>query len=66
MTSFLIKYRKSSGHVEVESFPSMAEATRERLRLDRTNVNPDVEIVTVTSRSEEHLKQSHRRYFAAA
>ena len=65
MTGFLITYRKSSGHVKVESFPTMAAATRERLRLDRTNDNPDVEIVTVASRSEEHLKQSHRRYFAA-
>lgn len=66
MTGFLITYRKSSGHVKVEAFPTMAAATRERLRLDRTNDNPDVEIVTVASRSEEHLKQSHRRYFAAA
>lgn len=66
MTGFLIRYQKSSGHVTVESFPSMAEATRERLRLDRKNDDPDVEIVTVASRSEEHLKQSHRRYFAAA
>lgn len=64
MSAFLIEYHRKKGTVRCEKFNSLSEATRERLRLDQSNTNPDVEIVAVASANEESLRQSHSRYFS--
>lgn len=46
-------------------YGSLREATLRRLELDKTNDDPDVEIVAVASESEAHLRRSHSRYFSA-
>lgn len=66
MSAYLIKYHRRSGKVEFSEFRSLLEATTERIHLDRTNNDPDLEIVAVASQSEESLRQSHSRYFSAA
>lgn len=65
MPAYLIRYKRRSGHVDYVRFESLQAATRERLRLDRRNDDPDLEIVAVASDSEENLRQSHSRYFSA-
>lgn len=65
MTAYLIKYQRRTGAVALEQFDSLREATVERLKLDRENTDPDLEIVAVASASEEHLRVSHSRYFSA-
>ena len=64
MPAFLIEYHRKKGTVRCKKFDSLSEATRERLRLDRSNADPDVEIVAVARASEENLRQSHSRYFS--
>ncbi|APQ42466.1 hypothetical protein [Pasteurella phage PMP-GADVASU-IND] len=66
VSSFLIKYQRRSGHLVLEKFESLLEATKKRLELDKENKDPDLEIVAVASQSEESLRQSHSRYFSAA
>ena len=65
MSSFLIKYHRPTGALEILKFDSLREATLRRLELDKTNNDPNVEIVAVASESEAHLRQSHSRYFSA-
>ena len=65
MTAYLIKYQRRTGEMALEQFGSLREATVERLKLDRHNNDPDLEIVAVASASEEHLRVSHSRYFSA-
>lgn len=64
MSAFLIKYRRSTGDVHCIRYSSLAEATRQRLKEDRANADPDLEIVAVGSRDEESLRSSHSRYFS--
>jgi len=66
MPAFLIEYHRKKGTVRCEKFDSLSAATRERLRLDRSNNDPDMEIVAGASASEENLRQSHSRYFSGA
>lgn len=66
MSSYLIKYHRRSGNLDIFEYESLVEATLKRLELDRVNTDPDLEIVAVASESEEHLRQSHSRYFSAA
>ena len=65
MASFLIKYHRRTGDLEILEFTSLRDATLRRLELDKTNDDPDLEIVAVASESEAHLRQSHSRYFSA-
>ena len=65
MASFLIKYHRRTGDLEILEFASLREATLRRLALDKTNDDPDLEIVAVASESKAHLRQSHSRYFSA-
>ncbi|STC97618.1 Uncharacterised protein [Corynebacterium renale] len=64
MKAFLIQYCRKSGAVNVRPLNNLSEATAERLKLDKTNHDPDLEIVAIASESEASLKQSHFRYFA--
>lgn len=66
MPGFLIEYHRKHGGVKVERFNSLLEAMHERLIRDRLNVDDDLELVTVASRSQEQLERSHSRYFASA
>lgn len=65
MPAFLINYDRRRGSVDYTRFDSLVEATRERLRLDRENFDPNREIVAVASMSEQHLRNSHSRYFSS-
>lgn len=65
MPAYLITYKRRSGHIDFRKFESLQDATRERLRLDRLNNDPDLEIVAVASDSEANFRQSHSRYFSA-
>ena len=66
MPAFLIKYKRSTGEVSCTEYDSLASATDERIRLDETNTDPDLEIVAIAADSEEVLHRSHSRYFARA
>ena len=65
MTAYLIKYQRRTGVLDLKKVDSLRDATVERLKLDRLNTDPDLEIVAVASASEEHLRVSHSRYFSA-
>ena len=64
MPAFLIEYHRKKGTVRCKKFDSLVEATRVRIRLDRMNTDPDLEIVAVASANEENLRWSHSRYFS--
>lgn len=64
MKAFLIRYERPTGELEVTPFDSLVNATAERLKLDRANSNPHLEIVAVASENLEHLRVSHARYFS--
>lgn len=64
MNAFLIQYERPTGELEVKPFDSLVDATAERLKLDRANSNPDLEIVAVASENLGHLRISHARYFS--
>lgn len=66
MPGYLIEYNRRTGSVNVEHFESLRVATIERLKRDRVNLDEDLELVTVASRSEDQLKKSHSRYFVAS
>ena len=70
MSGFLLVYHRKSGRLErLEEFggPEGArDALRERLRVEKENRDPDVEVVALNSDSEETLRRTHSRYFNAA
>jgi len=63
MKTFVISYRRTTGAVEYTEFADFAEAFKLRHRLESENSDPDVEIVALTSKSLDMIKQTHRRYF---
>lgn len=65
MTAYLHKYQCQTGVLVLQEFGSLQEVTVERLKHDCVNTDPDLEIVAVASVSEEHLRESHSRYFTA-
>lgn len=65
MRAFLIKYHRPTGDLDLSEYGSLREATLRGLALDKTNDDPDLEIVAVASESEAHLRKSHSRYFSA-
>ncbi|MDY5839577.1 MAG: hypothetical protein SPJ78_02465 [Corynebacterium camporealensis] len=67
MTSYLIRYQRRTGKLlDLIEFDSLYEATMKRLELEKTNDDPDIEIVAIASESESQLRVSHSRYFSAA
>lgn len=66
MPGFLIEYHRRRGDVRVERFESLIAAMEERLIRDQKNLDEDLEIVTVSSKSREQLERSHSRYFLSA
>lgn len=65
MIAYLIQYQRRTGEMALERFDSLRDATVERLKLDRSNTDPDLEIVAIASESENHLRVSHSQYFSA-
>lgn len=65
MIAYLIQYQRRTGEMTLERFDSLRDATVERLKLDRSNTDPDLEVVAIASRSENQLRVSHSRYFSA-
>ncbi|MFC3850061.1 hypothetical protein ACFORJ_07770 [Corynebacterium hansenii] len=64
MPGFLIEYNRLTGAVDCTQFPSIVEATIQRMMRDVARVDSNVEIVAVTSPNRESLEHSHSRYFA--
>lgn len=52
MSSFLIKYQRRSGVLDIQAFDSFVEATKIRLKLDKENHDPDLEIVAVLGKAK--------------
>lgn len=66
MPGFVIQYNRRTRANTVTSFTAPdghREAFKERLRLERENQDPDVEIVSLGSDSLETVKKTHSRYF---
>lgn len=64
MPGFVIQYHRSTGEMHLSQYPTLVEATRERLRLDRQRMDEDIEIVAVSAEDRTALEHSHSRYFA--
>ena len=66
MPGFLIEYNRRTGAVHVTEFPGAEghrHALRERLKLEAEAVDPNMEIVSLVSDSEETIRKTHSRYF---
>lgn len=63
LNSYLIDYHRPTGKVTCTHYSSSTEATRERIRRNRANTDPDREILVIRAQSEEALRRSHSRYF---
>lgn len=66
MPGFVIEYHRSTGEMRLSQFSSLREATAERLRLDRSRQDKDIEIVAVSARDRKAVETSHSRYFNRA
>ncbi|WP_156160545.1 hypothetical protein [Demequina soli] len=67
MAGYVISYHRKSGISEVHSFEGPdghRAALAERLRLEKTNEDPDLEVVSLVGSSLEAIKRTHSRYFA--
>jgi len=66
VSGYVISYHRKSGASEVKSFEGPnghREAFAERLRIEKSNHDPDLEIV---GDSLESVKRTHSRYFSRA
>lgn len=66
MYSFLIKFNRRSGDLEIETFEGrtgVREAIVRRLELERARDNDDLEIVAINAPSLSAVKKTHARYF---
>lgn len=66
LLGFLIFYKKSTGAVLVQQYPTSIDATRGRLKLDMLNHDDDLEIASIGAASLDSLTRSHSRYFMRA
>lgn len=66
MPGFLVEYHRKRGDVSVEEYDSLMDALVERLRRDRMNHDPDLEIASIGANSRGDLERSHSRYFLRA
>ncbi|WP_129658636.1 hypothetical protein [Rothia halotolerans] len=68
MPGFVIEYHRRTGEKKVTEFGQQdgyKRAVKARLAQERTNHDPDVEIVALMGSSLDALKQTHSRYFMA-
>lgn len=66
MTSFLLKYDRRTGDLDVTEFvgaDARQEALSARVRAERTRSSSDVEVVVLAADSLDELKRTHGRYF---
>ncbi|MCD2158157.1 hypothetical protein LQL77_31210 [Rhodococcus cerastii] len=66
MTAFLIQYNRRTTESVVTQFAGpngRSQAMRERLALEKSRSDTDVEIVTLSGDSLDTIKRTHSRYF---
>lgn len=69
MYSFLIKFNRRSGALDIETFEGQEgarEAIVRRLELERSREDQDVEIVAINAPSLDAVRQTHARYFSGS
>lgn len=69
MYSFLIKFNRRSGALDIETFEGREgarEAIVRRLELERSREDQDVEIVAINAPSLDAVRQTHARYFSGS
>ncbi len=65
MSPFLVIYNRSTGSVTVQEFEDSSLAMEARLALEST-LGDDVEVVVLSSESDEQMRETHSRYFNSA
>lgn len=66
MYSFLIKFHRRSGALDIETFEGREGARKaivRRLELEQLRDDRDLEIVAINAPSLESVKKTHARYF---
>ncbi|HTJ71169.1 MAG TPA: hypothetical protein VL551_26735 [Actinospica sp.] len=68
MPNFLLIFNRRTGErSELREFDEYQEAMRARFAAEREHkLEPDVEVVVLTARSEQELRATHSRYFQSA
>ncbi|MDQ5975453.1 MAG: hypothetical protein QG661_2662 [Actinomycetota bacterium] len=62
MTSFLLEYNRRNGELHLQPFAEPGKAMAARMERE-ASAGPDIEIVVLSSDSEESLRRTHSRYF---
>lgn len=63
---FLVQFRRSrQSLLSMRKFEDRSEAVRDLSATERLNDDPDIEVVLLSSDSEETLRRTHSRYFSA-
>ncbi|MBJ7479284.1 hypothetical protein [Rhodococcus sp. (in: high G+C Gram-positive bacteria)] len=66
MTAFLIQYNRRTAESIVTEFvgpDGRSQAMRERLALEKSRSDRDIEIVTLSGDTLDTIKRTHSRYF---
>jgi hypothetical protein len=66
MSSFLMRYNRRTGDLQVTEFTGEQAGERAlvaRVEAERTRTTTDLEVVVLTADSLEEIKQTHGRYF---
>jgi hypothetical protein len=66
MVGFLIEYNRRTRTRRVTEYATPREAMEQRLQLEVTRTDRDIEIAALSSKSLETLQQTHSRYFSGA
>lgn len=63
---FLVQFKRShQALISMKKFEDRSEAVRNLSATESMNDDPDVEVVLLSSDSEEMLRRTHSRYFSA-
>jgi hypothetical protein len=66
MAGYVIEYNRRTGEWQVHEFlgaDGPRRALRERLRLEESRVDPDIELASINADSLETVRKTHSRYF---
>ena len=66
MPQFLVTYNQHTGEVRLDTYrdDQRAQAMADRFELERRHrLEPHIEVVLLSARSEALLRQTHARYF---
>ncbi len=69
MSSFLIRYDRRTGHVEVQQYggaDGRRRALAGRIQAEQDRASDDLEVVVLSAASLEELRRTHGRYFKTA